>query len=412
MSVDEAIGVRPSGMPDDAGPGDRRPDSSATFRRLLRLAVSWALALALLVVGLPAVVGISWHVLLRVLGSLRWPAVAVLVVVWFLGKYVHSFVLTAAAPGLSRPRAVTVSVTGSAVASVMPAGGVAGLEANRRMMRTWDVDGRGFAGFAFLVNLWGIGFKLLLPTLAVVVLAVGGHGIGAPLRATAFSTGITFVALAAAATLLLASPAGARVLGEVLDRFVGRCCRLAGRAYEPHLADAIVGVRRDCGRLVAHGWWRMSLGVAGYAALQCLLLGLCLHLTGAGSTVPAVLAGFAVERTVTILPVTPGGIGIGDLGLVGMLLALGGDPAGVAAAAVLYRTFTFAVELPIGGCLLAMWLLHLRATRATDVNVADDRRSTAGGGGPAASAGGSASDVRSRRPCSSPGLPAPLAGRR
>ena len=328
---------------------------------MLRLAVSWALALALVGIGLPAVVGVSWHVVLPVLGSLRWPAVAALVAVWLLGKYVHSFLLTAAAPGLSRPRAVTVNLTGSAVASVMPLGGAAGLEVNRRMMRSWDVDGRGFAGFAFLVNLWGIGCTLLLPALAVVALTLGRQRVGAPLQATAYSTGVTFLALVAAATLLLSSSAGARALGGALDGLAGRCCRLLGRPYDGHLADDLVGVRRDCGRLVALGWWRMSLGVTGYAALQCLLLGLCLHLTGAGSTVPAVLAGFAVERTLTILPVTPGGIGIGDLGLVGMLLALGGDPAGVAAAAVLFRTFTFAVEIPVGACLLGTWLLQLRS---------------------------------------------------
>ena len=363
MSLDEVIGTRDSGPADATRPSCPPGRRSRTGQHLLRLVVSWAVALALLGIGLPAVVGISWHVVLPVLASLRWPAVAALTVVWFLGKYVHSFLLTAAAPGLGRLRAVTVSLTGSAVASVTPLGGVAGLEVNRRMMRSWDVDGRGFAGFAFLVNLWGIGCKLLLPALAVAALAAGRESVGAPLQATAYSTGVTFVALGAGATLLLASPAGARKLGAVLDRGAGRCCRLVGRPYHPHLAGTLTGVRLDCGRLVALGWWRMSLAVAGYAALQCLLLGLCLHLTGAGSTVPAVLAGFAVERTLTILPVTPGGIGIGDLGLVGMLLALGGAPAGVAAAAVLFRTFTFAVEIPVGACLLGMWLLRLRLTR-------------------------------------------------
>jgi len=360
MSVDEAIGTLPSGAPD--GPRPCAAPRSRTSRQVLRLAVSWAVALALLVIGLPAAVGISWRVVLPVLGSLQWPAVLALLAVWLVGKYAHSFLLTAAAPGLSRSRAVTVNLTGSAVASVVPLGGAAGLEVNRRMMRSWDVDGRGFAGFAFLVNLWGIGCKLLLPALAVAGLAGEREKVGTPLQAAAYSTGITLVALAAAATLLLASSAGAWELGSVLDRGAALCCRLAGRPYEPHLASALSGVRRDCGRLVAVGWWRMSLGVIGYTAAQCLLLGLCLHLTGAGNTVPEVLAGFAVERTLTILPLTPGGLGVGELGLVGVLLALGGNPAGVAAAALLYRTFTFAVEIPIGVCLLGMWLLRRPAS--------------------------------------------------
>lgn len=363
MRSDEAIGVR-----DPVAPGGTRPDIAGgtcegrphTRLRLARFAVSWISAVALVVIGLPHVVGVSWHVVIPALASLRWQAVAPLVAVWFLGKYAHSFLLTAAAPGLTRPRAVTVNLTGSAVASVMPLGGAAGLEVNRRMMRTWDVDGRGFAGYAFLVNLWGIGCKLLLPVVSVAVLTAEREKVSAALQATAFSTSVTFVGLALVATLLLATSAGARALGTALDRVVGRCLRLVGRRYHPHIADALLGLRGECGHLVAAGWWRMSLGVVGYAALQCVLLGLCLHLTGADNTIPEVLAGFAVERTLTILPLTPGGMGIGDLGLVGTLLALGGNPAGVAAAAVLFRTFTFALEVPLGAGLLGLWLLRRR----------------------------------------------------
>jgi glycosyltransferase involved in cell wall biosynthesis len=104
----------------------------------------------------------------------------------------------------------------------------------------------------------------------------------------------------------------------------------------------------------------MCAGIAGYVALQGLLLGLCLHLTGAGCAWPEVVAAFAVERALTIVPITPGGVGVADLGLVGVLLAFGGDPTGVAAAAVLYRAFVFAVEIPAGSGALGVWLLGQR----------------------------------------------------
>jgi uncharacterized membrane protein YbhN (UPF0104 family) len=283
------------------------------------------------------------------------------VAVWFLGKYVHSYVLTAAAPRLTRRRALAVNLTGGAVASVMPFGGAAGLEVNRRMMRTWEVDGSGFAGYAFLINVWSVGVKLLLPALAVLVLVADDQHVGAALAATAYSTSVMFVVLACGATLLLCSSRGAPALGALIDRGVRRAAARWGRSYEPQAAVALAGLRQDCGRLVAGGWWRMTLGIAGCAALDCALLGLCLHLTGAHNSAAQVVAGFAVERTLTIVPLTPGGAGVGDLGLVGMLLAFGGNPVGVAAAAVLYRTFTFAVGVPLGACLLGIWALRLRS---------------------------------------------------
>jgi glycosyltransferase involved in cell wall biosynthesis len=104
----------------------------------------------------------------------------------------------------------------------------------------------------------------------------------------------------------------------------------------------------------------MSTAIAGYVALQGLLLGFCLHLTGGSNTWPEVLAAFAVERVLTIVPLTPGGVGVADLGLVGVLLTLGGDPASVTAAAVLYRAFIFAVEIPVGSGTLGVWLLGQR----------------------------------------------------
>lgn len=333
----------------------------------LRFLVSWAVALALVVAVLPRTVDVSWHGLLPVLGSLHWPAALALAGLWFLGLYVHSFVLTAAAPSLTHRRALTLNLTGSALANVVPLGGAAGVELNRRMMRTWGIDGRAFTGYTFLTNLWDVGSKLLLPVIAVLALAQAGERLTPPVQAAAALTGAGFVAMVAGAAYVLVGPRGADVVGRALEAAVRRVLRLVRRERELGLAAALLDVRAQCAALVAQGWLRMSVGIAGYVALQGLLLGLCLHLTGGGNTWPEILAAFAVERALTIVPLTPGGIGIADLGLVGVLIALGGDPASAAGAAVLYRAFIFAVEIPVGSGALGVWLLGQRwtARRAT-----------------------------------------------
>jgi hypothetical protein len=124
--------------------------------------------------------------------------------------------------------------------------------------------------------------------------------------------------------------------------------------------------------MVSEGWRRMSVGIAGYTAFQCLLLGICLHLAGAGNSLPEVVTGFAVERMVTLVPITPGGVGIGDLGLVTVLIGFGGNPAGVAAAALLYRSFVFVVEVPTGACLLGAWLLRRKLTARSEATPRQD----------------------------------------
>ncbi len=334
-----------------------RPRSPVWSR--LRFVLSWTAGLALVGVGLPRTVNISWRGVMPVLASLPWTAVFVLLVVWLVGLFVHSFVLTAAAPTLSHRRALTLNVTGSAVSNVVPLGGAAGVELNRRMMRAWGIDTRSFTGYTFLTNLWDVGSKLLLPVVAAAALAHAGEAVTAPLRLVGLVGALAFAAVAALATMLLLSPRCAALLGHAVNALVRPVRRLLGRP-EIDVVVALVEIRRECAQLVANGWLRMSLGMTGYVALQGLLLGLCLHLTGAGTPWVEVLAGFAVERMLTIVPITPGGVGVADLGLVGVLLALGGDPVAVSAAAVLYRAFVFAVEIPVGGGALGLWLLGQR----------------------------------------------------
>lgn len=328
--------------------------------RQLRFVGSWALALALVAVGIPQVVDVSWHGVLPVLRSLHWPAVLGLVVLWFVGLVVHSTVLAAAAPSLTHRRALALNLTGSAVANVVPLGGAAGVELNRRMMRAWGIDGRRFAGYTFLTNLVDVGSKLVLPVIAVVALVHAGDSVTATLRFTALVAGLAFAGLAACAAAVLASPRCTVGLGRAVEGVVRPVLRGLRRTRDLDVVGPLLDVRRECARVVADGWLRMSLGISGYVALQGLLLGLCLHVTHGGVTWPEVLAAFALERALTVLPLTPGGVGIADVGLVGILMALGGDPAGAAAGAVLYRGFVFALEIPVGGGTLGVWLLGRR----------------------------------------------------
>jgi glycosyltransferase involved in cell wall biosynthesis/uncharacterized membrane protein YbhN (UPF0104 family) len=326
----------------------------------LRFIVSWLAAILLIGVALPRAVDVSWHGVLPVLSSVHWPAVLALVGLWLLGLYVHSFVLTAAAPSLTQPRALTLNMTGSAVSNVVPLGGAAGVELNRRMMKAWGIDTRTFTAYTLLTNLWDVGSKLLLPVAGVIALARAGEAVTPQLQTASMIAGAAFVVLAAVAATLLLSPRGAVAVGRHVESAVRLVLRLLGRDRELGLPAALLELRQQCAGLIAQGWVKMSVGIAGYVTLQCLLLGFCLHLTGAGSPWAEVVVGFAVERLLTVVPLTPGGVGVADLGLVGVLLALGGDPAGVTAAAVLYRLFIFAVEIPVGGGVLGIWLLGQR----------------------------------------------------
>jgi uncharacterized membrane protein YbhN (UPF0104 family) len=69
------------------------------------------------------------------------------------------------------------------------------------------------------------------------------------------------------------------------------------------------------------------------------------------------LAAFAFVRLLTALPITPGGLGITELGLVGTMAAGAGHggAAQVTAAVLLYRAVTYLPPIPLGAVTYMMW---------------------------------------------------------
>lgn len=334
---------------------DPTPQRARVRALALRGAGGLALVCLLLWLVLPRVTGAELREVSALLGDLHLPTVAGLAVLWALGLFTYSFVLTGSLPGLSRRRALTLNLTGSAVANVLPLGGAVGMSLNYVMLRSWGRTATEFAAFTLVSNLWGILLKLALPAVALGVLALSGS------EASPLLQGIALAASAVLAVVVVATLVGvarrssalatASLVGRVVDATVGRHGRVSGDAVSRHLVD----LRDRVSHVVGRRWPLLTVAMAGYAVLQAALLWACVQAVG-GSISPAVLlAGYAADRVLTLAVLTPGGAGVSEAGTAGLLVLLGGAPAPMAAAVLLYRAFTFALEIPVGGVWLAGW---------------------------------------------------------
>jgi putative heme transporter len=338
MAVAEPVTVRASGRP----------------RVRVRYLAGVLLAVALLAFALPSLSGVSLRAVQAVVASLPARAVVALVVLWIGGLLTHTLTLTAAMPRLTHRRALTLSLTGSAVANVLPLGGAAGVALNYKMVRAWGFTRQQFATYTVVTNVWDVLAKLVLVVVALPLLALTSSLVhGQWFHALVTLTAVVAMVLAAAVAVL-ASPVAASRLGRLVDAGLRRLGRVTD------VEAALVEVQQGCSRVVRSSWLRLSLGVGLYAGSLGLLLGACLWLTGAGVPPVVVLVGLAVERMLTLAGLTPGGAGIVEVGLTGVLLVLGGDPAGVVAGVLLYRAITFGLEIPVGGAGLAAWLWSRR----------------------------------------------------
>jgi uncharacterized membrane protein YbhN (UPF0104 family) len=151
-------------------------------------------------------------------------------------------------------------------------------------------------------------------------------------------------------TLLPAAAALASILGTLALAAWAR--RAASRRPLEHgrwavTLVALSGGVEDALELIREHDWRV-LGALGYWCFDNLALYACLAAFGHPPSVWAVAMAYLVGMLANALPI-PGGFGVVDGGLVGMLVLFGTRPASVAVAAVLvYRAISLWIPAVVG----------------------------------------------------------------
>ena len=326
-------------------------------RKTLRALISVALVGAIFGFALPHFA--SYH---RVWASLR--AMTGLQVALVAGTAVISmvsawFVICAVLPSVRLRHAAVVNLGSNAVANTLPAGGALAMGVSWAMLSSWGVSTADYVLYTLVSGVWNVLARLGLPVLAVLVLLTATRP-GALLVAAAVVGLALLVAVVAGFGLLLRSESFADRAGRLLQRPAGACCRLARRTPPASVADSLTGFRDRASTLLAARSWRISATtMASQLALWLVLLA-CLRGVGLSQAqVPwqTSLAAFAFVRLLTALPITPGGLGITELGLVG-ILAAGADhriSAQVTAAVLLYRAVTYLPPIPLGALACLAW---------------------------------------------------------
>lgn len=292
------------------------------------------------------IAGVSWRDVVAVLGAVDLWHLGGLALIWLVGLGIYSLVLSAALPGLGVRRGLLLNLSGSAVANVVPLGGAAATALNWRMVRGWGHSAPAFIAFCILTNSLDVLTKLLLPVIAVVTLSA--LSLHVPMLLWVASGGCAVIL--AAALLLIAVVLRTQPDAEPADNR----WRTAVKSYS-----------RDCGgriqSLLVRHWLRLVPASVGYVAAQVGLLFFALRSVGLVVPVASILTAAAIERLGTVIPLTPGGTGIAEVGAIAWLVATGLDPVSVVAGVLLYRVVLIAMDIPVGGVLLAGWAWTQRA---------------------------------------------------
>ncbi len=331
---------------------------SRAVRRWLPAAVGLGVVVATFVFLLPQVA--SYEEVWTLVTDLSWEWVVALLAAAVLNIVTFAPPWMAALPGLGIRQALALTQASTALSIVVPGGAAVGMAGSYGMLRSWTFAPRPVATAVTLTGVWNQLANLAFPAVALVLLLLeGGRH---PLLTTAALVGFAvFAAVVTGLTLALASDALASGIGDVAARIASRVLRLVHRGPVAWGGAAFVRFRHEASGLVRRRWHVLTIAtLAGHLTVFMVLVVSLRALDVSSAEVSAVeaFASWSLVRILGVVPLTPGGIGVIELGLTGLLVGFGGDHAEVVAAVLVWRFLTVAPTLVLGLLAAVTWRRH------------------------------------------------------
>ncbi|MBA3375702.1 MAG: flippase-like domain-containing protein [Actinobacteria bacterium] len=265
-----------------------------------------------------------------------------------------------ALPGLAFRQALVMTQASTALSMVSPAGAAVGMAGSYSMLRSWGFTSGSSALAVAVTGVWNQFANLVFPIVALVLLT-GVEEDHPALRTTAF-VGLTVLLVAVLAfAFALSSAERARRIGSLVAGLASRVLRLLRRGPVTWGGDALARFRSGALELLSRRWHVLTLATLVGHLTVFLLLVVSLRVVGVtGGEVSWVeaFAAWALIRILGALPLTPGGLGIVELGLSGALVAFGASNADAVAGTLLYRSLTILPTLALGLLAAVSWRSH------------------------------------------------------
>lgn len=333
--------------------------------RRLALAVGGVVVVAMFALVLPRIAnyGDVWRTV-RGLTWQQWLVLAAAVVANVV-TFAPPFVVTL--PGLGFMRALTLTQASTASTYVAPGGAAVGVALAFAMLRGWGFESGAVALSVALTGIWNQLFLLGAPAFGVALLTTAGGDDGT-LQTVSLVGLAVFVVAASVFAAALVADGPARWAGDRAAHAASWAKARFRRKPVAWSGESLVRFRRSAVRLLRRRWLALTAStIAGQLTVFALLV-VCLRALGVGGDDVALVEAFAawtIIRLLGSLPVTPGGVGVVELGLTGALIGFGGANAGVVAAVLLYRALTILPTIALGVLAGFLWRRQRRPADAT-----------------------------------------------
>jgi uncharacterized protein (TIRG00374 family) len=247
---------------------------------------------------------------------------------------------------ISRFVAACSQLVSNAMAKVIPGGAVAAGATYFQMLSVSGVPtGKAAAALAavsFISNL----VLFSLPGVALVIAAVTAP-IPDGLLPVAIAGTVLFLLMFTAVVIVVKWDKPLLWIGTVVEKVVGWAAKRFHKDWHP-TAQGFLDQRNEVVEALGQRWWKALLAAVANWMLDYLVLVLALVAVGARPRASLVLLAFAGSAVLGMIPITPGGLGFVEVGLVAMLTLAGIPGPDATLATLAYRLFQFWLPIPAG----------------------------------------------------------------
>jgi len=240
----------------------------------------------------------------------------------------------------------SAQLSGNAFGRIVPGGGATASAFAVGMLGRAGIEvGRAAAALAASTALQ-IATTLALPLLALPAI-IGGTPVSPSLVTSAYLGIAMLLLLLAAGGLAFAADRPLALIGRGIQRAVNRTVRR--RRKVAGLPQKLLAERDFIRTTIGEHWAAAVFSAAGNIGFDYIALLCALRAIGAQPRPSLVLLAYTAAALLALIPLTPGGLGFVEAGLVGTLTLAGVNPSDALVATLVYRLVSFWLPIPVGG---------------------------------------------------------------
>lgn len=241
---------------------------------------------------------------------------------------------------------VAALMVGNAVTNVLPAGDVAGAGVQFQMLAIGGINADAAAGGLAASSIIGLAGLFLLPV-CILPAILGGLPVSPGLEHAAYLGIVGFVLIVAFGAVLLTTNGLLTWIARATQRFLNAIPKRKTKTED--LAKRLIAERNLVRTNLGRRWREAVVLIGGRIGFDYFALLCALRATGASPKAPLVLLAYAATAVIALVPLTPGGLGIVEASLSGLLVLAGVGSASAIIATLAYRLVTYWLPILAGG---------------------------------------------------------------